>query len=120
VIPKQIKKLQRRARRLIVRQIAPNTMIVASRTNPVFQYVVTVHREASGAIQARCTCDWARHGGIACTHVLAALTHLAERRQRDISFWLDHEAALRQHQRILRLGDDSSPVFITTRQKSSA
>jgi uncharacterized Zn finger protein len=98
-----------------VRRIAPNTFVVASRSNQTAQYIVTVRRLDDGSINARCTCDWARNGGIACTHVLAALSRIAEKKKRDISFWVDYENARRQHNRILRLADDRSTVYITSR-----
>ena len=60
------------------------------------QNVVTVNYEADGTIHARCTWPWALNGGVACTHVMAALEHLAEMRGRKLSFWSDREAAQRQ------------------------
>lgn len=118
--PKAIKDLQARSRKLRARVIAPDTLVVESYSNPQLNHVVTVEMDNEGTLHARCTCPWAQNGGFACSHVLAALRHLAETKDRRISFWLNREDAERQKQRVLRLapngsGDEDDSVWITTR-----
>src|SRR5690606_16465337 len=116
--PKEIKKLQRQARRLRVRPLTGDTLIVDSVSNTNAHHIVTVEKEISGSIRARCTCPWAQNGGYGCSHVMAALTYLAESKRRSISFWPTKEEAERQHNRILHLagshraGDNG--IWITT------
>ncbi|NDJ62899.1 MAG: SWIM zinc finger family protein [Chloroflexi bacterium] len=118
--PTQIKKLQTRSRQLRARVIAPNTLVVTSRSNPYSQHIVTVEMAGNETIRARCTCPWAQNGGYGCSHVLAALAQLAATKQRTISFWTDLADAQRQKHRILRLegrGQDGD-IFITSRPTS--
>lgn len=116
--PREIKKLQARSKGLRARLIAPNTVVVSSRSNPYAQHIVTLESRPGGAIKARCTCPWSQHGGHGCSHVMAALNYLAARRRRAISYWPTLSEAKRQKHRILRLegisgsGDD---IFITSR-----
>jgi uncharacterized Zn finger protein len=123
--PKEIKRLQFEARRLTVREIKPHLLLVESRTNPNAQHIVTVEMESDGSIRARCTCPWAHNGGYGCSHVLAALSHLAKNKNRSISFWLDKDDAERQKHRILRLagnqrGADDDGLWMTTRPMPEA
>jgi hypothetical protein len=122
--PKEIKRLQTQAKHMQVRQIASGTLIVESKSNPHAHHIVTVERDQEGSIRARCTCPWAQNGGYGCSHVLAALEYLAEKKQRTVSFWLDKKDAERQKQRILHLaGDhraDDSGIWITTRTLQQA
>lgn len=115
--PVDIKRLQRRSRRLIVRGIAQGTYLVASRSTPQAQYIVTVEYDPEGIIRARCTCLWAQHGGTACSHVLATLSHMAAGKHRALSFWLSEDEARKQRHRTLRLAGahEEGDVFITSR-----
>jgi predicted nucleic acid-binding Zn finger protein len=114
--PANIKKLQARARRLIVKRVTRDTFVVASRSRPSLQHVVTIAYERDGAIHARCTCPWAAHGGFGCAHVMAVLFTLAAGKRRRISFWGTREEAARQRQRVLRLaGSSQDALYITSR-----
>lgn len=115
--PKDIKRLQARSRRLRARVIAPNTLIVESYSNPHLYHIVTIERDNEGTLHARCTCPWAQNGGFGCSHVLAALAHLAHTKDRAVSFWLKKEDALRQKQRVLHLAGNHNGdgIWITTR-----
>lgn len=115
--PREIKKLQARSRNLRVKMVAPNTLIVTSRTNPYAHHIVSIENAPDGTIYARCTCPWAQNGGYGCSHVLGALNFLASRQKRQLSFWLDLREAQRQKHRILRLAGTSSDgdIYITTR-----
>ncbi len=115
--PTEIKKLQQRSRNLRVRRVAPNTLIVTSKSNPYAQHIVTVESDRGGTIHARCTCPWAQNGGYGCSHVMAALVYLADKQERAISFWADLNEAKKQRHRILRLagvGPDGD-IYITSR-----
>jgi uncharacterized Zn finger protein len=121
--PKKIKDLQARSKKLMVRIMDPlepddpYVMIVNSGTNPYLSRVVTIKFGRDGTISARCTCQWAQHGGMGCTHVIAALSKLAARKKRALSFWLTPEEAQRQKQHLLRLSDGRTEnIWITSRQ----
>ncbi len=115
--PVEIKKLQQRSRRLQVRLVAPNTLVVTSRSNPYAHHIVTIETQPDGAILARCTCPWAQNGGLGCSHVMASLNYLAARQKRVISFWDREEDANRQKHRVLRLAGSrpEDDLFITSR-----
>lgn len=113
--PTDIKRLQKRSRDMRVTRVAPNTLVVYSQSNPQLQHIVTVEWDKRVGIRARCTCPWAQHGGAACSHVLAALNHIAEQQHRVISFWLDPEDARRQKHRVLTLRAGDGDVYITSR-----
>lgn len=116
--PRNIKHLQVRARDLNATIVNRNTVIVESTTTPTASHVVTVEHDDEGTIHARCTCPWAINGGIACSHVLAALDALASRKGRALSFWTDKQSARRQKHRILFLSGgrrQSDGVWITSR-----
>ncbi|MDX1991004.1 MAG: SWIM zinc finger family protein [bacterium] len=115
--PKDIKRLQARSRKLHARVIAPNTLIVESHSKTALNHVVTIEMDGEGTLHARCTCPWAQNGGFGCSHVLAALSHLAASKDRAISFWLSKEDAERQRHRMLHLAGDGSSegIWITTR-----
>ncbi len=115
--PTEIKKLQQRSRHLRVRRVAPNTLVVTSRSNPHAHHIVTLETENGATIHARCTCPWAQNGGYGCSHVMAALIYLATKQQRAISFWAHLEEAKKQRHRILKLagvGPDGD-IYITSR-----
>lgn len=115
--PKNLKNLQDRGRELRAYILNPNLVIVESTSNPMASHVVTVEYQPDGTIHARCTCPWAINGGIACSHVIAALEHLAEVRGRKLSFWTKREDARRQKRRLFLLPDtdDQDGVWITSR-----
>ena len=118
--PTEIKKLQQRSHNLLVRRITPNTLVVTSRSNMNAHHVVSIETEAGGTIHARCTCPWAINGGVACSHVIAALEALAARRGRRLSFWTDVSEAQRQKKRIFylrgtKLRTENEGVWITSR-----
>jgi hypothetical protein len=119
--PVNIKELQAKSKGLNVRVFDPArsddpyTAIVTSKSNGALNQIVTIRFERDGQINARCTCTWAQFGGIACAHVLAALSRLASRKRRALSFWLSPEEAHRQKQRVLRLVGNEDNVWITSR-----
>ena len=121
--PSQLKVLQAKSKRLHAQMITSHheekafVMIVGSRSNAALNRVVTVRFQPDGTIYARCTCQWAEHGGIACSHVIAALNKLAEHKQRRLSYWLTSEEAHRQKKALFQLtGDQASDlVWITSR-----
>ena len=116
--PSQLKALQARSKRLRAQMIMPHhdgesfVVIVESRTNAALNRVVTVRFMPDGTIHARCTCQWAEHGGIACSHVIAALNKLAERKQRRLSYWLTREEAHRQKKALFQLAGERSAEFV--------
>ena len=122
--PSQLKSLQAKSRRLVVRVIRPETRddafvaIVSSQSSMALNRVVTIKFNRDGSINARCTCQWAEHGGIACCHVIAALSKLAARKHRKLSFWLTPEEALRQKQSVFQLrgGGFEDKIWITSRR----
>ncbi|MDX2160220.1 MAG: SWIM zinc finger family protein [bacterium] len=115
--PVEIKKLQARSRKLQVRLVAPNTLVVTSRSNPYAHHIVTIESEPGGVLRGRCTCPWAQNGGLGCSHMMAALNFLASRQKRVISFWEREEDAQRQRHRVLRLvgARREDDIFITSR-----
>lgn len=115
--PREIKRLQSRSRKLRVRLVAPNTLVVTSTSNPYAHHIVTISSSPDGIIQGRCTCPWAQNGGHGCSHVMASLNFLAARQQRVISFWGDKSDAERQKHRVLRLmgNQQDDDIFITSR-----
>jgi hypothetical protein len=122
--PKDIKKLQRQARLLEVRQLSQDLLLVASKSSPHAHHIVTIHRDQDGNLRARCSCPWAQNGGYGCSHVMAAVAHLAETQQRAVSFWPTKDEAERQRNRILHLAGDlreeDNGLWITTRPLRSA
>lgn len=116
MIPKNVKKLQSESRQLEVRPVTKNTLVVASDSNPSMQYIVSVRFGRHGEVYARCTCDWARHNGMGCTHVMAALEYLASLKDRTLSFWSEEDDAKRQKQRVFKLIDKrQNRIWITSR-----
>jgi uncharacterized Zn finger protein len=120
--PVNVKDLQHRARDLRVRVFDPArpdepfTAVVESSSNSAFNQIVTIRFGEDGEISARCTCTWAHYGGMGCTHVMAALLKLADRKKRALSFWSTAEEAQRQKQRVLRLRGSGGDLWITSRQ----
>lgn len=116
--PKNIKRLQVRARRLETHIIDSHTVVVESTTTTTASHVVTIHYDQDGTIHTRCTCPWAINGGIACSHVIAALDALAARRGRALSFWTNPDEARRQKRRLFYLvgpQNNNSGIWITSR-----
>jgi uncharacterized Zn finger protein len=120
--PRKIKDLQARSKELAVRVIDPvypgdpYIMVVNSGTRTTLNRIVSVKFERDGTINARCTCRWAQFGGAACTHVIASLQKLAERKKRKLSFWLTSEEAHRQKQSLFRLRNGGDDIWITSRR----
>lgn len=119
--PKNLKQLRSRGRGLRAQVLNKNLVVVSSRTNPQANHVVTVEYDSDGRIYARCTCPWAINGGIACSHVLAALDALAARRGRKLSFWNSLQDARRQKHRLFLLTDGmiEDGVWITSRKDAA-
>lgn len=114
--PTNIKKLQWQSRKLHTKQVDRHTFAVESISNPLAHHIVTVVFKPEG-VHARCTCPWALNHGVACTHVMAALEHLAALKGRKLSFWSTREEAQRQRQRVFYLwgnGRDEG-IWITSR-----
>jgi uncharacterized Zn finger protein len=112
MIPKNIKALQRESKGLRVQPIDPRTLVVSSASNPDHRYVVSVRFGREGEVRAACTCPWAAYNGIGCSHVMAALEHMAALKRRKLSFWGSQEEAARQKQRVFQL---HGGVWITSR-----
>jgi hypothetical protein len=117
MLPKNIKQLQSQSRELQARRVDRNTVVVESTSNPMANHVVTVRfDDDEHTISTRCTCPWAIHNGVACSHVMAALEYLASLKDRTLSFWLTEEAARRQKHRTFFLrGTNGEGVWITSR-----
>ncbi len=120
MIPKHIKQLQNRSRDLRAHVLNAHTVVVESTTSSTANHVVTVEYDDVGVIHARCTCPWAINGGVACSHVIAALEALAARRGRTLSFWSDYDQARKQKHRTFYLAarrnkQDKNGVWITSR-----
>jgi hypothetical protein len=116
--PKNIKQLQEQSRDLRAHMIGKHIVVVTSISNPVANHIVMVHFDADGTIHARCTCPWALNGGVACTHVMAALELLAHKKGRKLSFWREREEARRQKHRVFRIPDPRNRedgIWITSR-----
>jgi hypothetical protein len=117
--PKHIKKLQAQSKKLTATRISRNIFRVESASHPDEVQTVSLRVARAGRIVGECSCEWSQHQGVACSHVLAALEHLAERKGRTLSFWLNPEDAERQNRRTLFLAADRhSPedgVWITSR-----
>lgn len=118
--PKHIKILQEKARDMNATPLNKTTVVVESASNPAANHIVTVEYDSDGTIHARCTCPWAINGGVACSHVIAALEALAARRGRRLSFWTDISEAQRQKKRIFylrgtKLRAEEEGVWITSR-----
>lgn len=117
-IPTHLKQLQQKSRDLRARRVDRNTYVVESISNPNTSHVVTVTFSDDGRkVRARCTCPWAMHRGIACSHVLAALEYMASQKARTLSFWQSEEEARRQKHRLFYLLGQSPEhgIWITSR-----
>ncbi|MDQ7025532.1 MAG: SWIM zinc finger family protein [Anaerolineae bacterium] len=118
VVPTNIKDLQNKSRDLRARRVDNLTYVVESTTNPTAHHVVTVRfNREERQIEAQCTCAWAEHRGIACSHVLAALEYMASLKDRTLSFWIEEDAARRQKHRLFHLSGKNTKdgIWITSR-----
>ena len=119
--PTRIKALQAKSKRLIAYVLRqqqagdPHVVLVASSSNPAMSFIVAIKFDEDGTVHARCTCEWARHGGVACSHVIAALSKLASTKKRALSFWLTSEEAQRQKQTLFRLNAGNEDIWSTSR-----
>ncbi len=119
--PKELKHLQAKSKKLVVHMARPKhpegeyIVVVSSDSTETRSHIVTIRFDKQGIIKARCTCPWAQYGGMACTHVIAALSRLAAQKQRALSFWLDPEAARRQKHALFDLNAGGEHVWITSR-----
>lgn len=118
--PKNIKALQQESKQLRVLRLKKNVYAVASASDQERGYMVRVAFDRDGRIYAQCDCPWSQHHGVACSHVLAVLSHLAAKKRRRLSFWLTAEDAERQKQRRFYLTQTpksaAKGVWITSRQ----
>ena len=116
MIPRNIKDLQANSRHLRPRLVDADTVIVESASDPESNHTVTIQFKPDGIVHARCTCPWAEHHGVACSHVMAALEYLASLKNRTLSFWTDPEQAHRQKRRVFYLeGENRQGIWITSR-----
>jgi hypothetical protein len=94
----RVKTLQNASRGLEVveRDAQHGKYLVSSASQPGVFYAVDL---TPGALEGRCTCPWAQHGGTNCKHVMAALrSHYAGGQ---LSFWRTLQDARRQHRRLV-------------------
>lgn len=116
MMPKNLRELRERSKQLTTTILNAHTVIVSSDSNPVANHIVTLRYNNRTIINARCTCTWAQNGGVACSHVMAALEGLAEYKGRKLSFWHSQEEAERQKKRLFRIsGRKNENVWITSR-----
>lgn len=117
MLPKHIKQLQNRSRNLHARQVGRQTIMVDSTDAPGRHAVTIRYHPENGEITAYCTCNWANHNGVACSHVMAALAMIASKKGRALSYWLTEDEARRQRHKRFRLtrGGDTEGVWITSR-----
>jgi uncharacterized Zn finger protein len=119
--PTQLKSLQEKSKKLAVRLILPahsgEPYQALVQSSARLSHLVTIKFEPNGAIHAACTCPWGEHGGIACSHVMATLSRMAELKRSALSFWSTPEDARRQKKRTFRLvdGEQDDQIWITTR-----
>jgi hypothetical protein len=116
MMPKNLQELHKRSKQLIATVLNAHTVIVSSASSPTGNHVVTLQYGDDGIIHARCTCPWAQNGGVACSHVMAALERLAAFKGRKLSFWNSREEAVRQKKRLFRIGGyKDQGIWITSR-----
>lgn len=118
--PKNIKELQNQSKKLRVYRLQKQLYAVSSGSDQEQAYLVRVAFDKAGKIFANCTCPWSQHHGVACSHVIATLAHLAAKKRRRLSFWLTAEEAQRQKQRRFYLTQtkrsNAKGIWITSRQ----
>ncbi|MEM6284206.1 MAG: SWIM zinc finger family protein [Chloroflexota bacterium] len=116
--PGYIKKIQAKSRDLTVLPMGLDSLVVESRSDDTHNHMVKVQFSPDGEVRTACTCAWAKYHGVACSHTMAALEHLAARKGRSLSFWLSEDDARRQKQRIFYMVNERNPddgVWITSR-----
>lgn len=114
MLPKNIKNIQNRSRKLAVTQVNGEVFKVQSQTS-VVPHKVTLTVDKDGHIHSACTCEWSRNEGVACAHTLAALNFVANKKQKSLSFWLTEGEARRQNRRVFQLMNDESQIWVTSR-----
>ena len=116
--PKNLKELQSNSRKLYARKVDKHTYAIESHSDPFVNHRVTVTFDSEGNVYSQCTCTWAVKNGTACSHVFAALEHMAAEKGRKLSFWLTAEDARRQKHRTFYVTSPKNRrqgVWITTR-----
>lgn len=120
MLPKNLLKLQEKSRLHTATVHNGNAVTVASLGNARITFFVTLDYQDEQVIHPRCTCPWARHGGVACSHVMAALEKLAETQGRCVSFWLTREDAEKQHERVWQIGGKAEESLWMTSRATEA
>lgn len=118
MVPIHIKDLQHASRDLSARWVKPHTYIVESRSHPdTYHHVEVCFDTNARIVKATCTCRWSQFNGIACSHVLAVLEHMAATKNRSLSFWIDEDRARQQKHRLFQLvgHHTKTPIWITSR-----
>src|SRR5258708_33702846 len=93
--PTRIKALQAKSKRLTAYVLKqqhpgdPHVVLVASSSNPALSFIVAIKFEEDGRVHARCTCEWARHGGVACSHGVCGPPQITSTQERVCSFVLN-------------------------------
>ena len=129
--PKQLKKLQWHSKDLQAAYVKHYNMsggkqyevAVRSAKNPTESHITRVFFTPNGDIETGCDCEWAAHGGICCSHGMAAIRKLAELKGKDVSFWDSQAEAEKQHRKAFKVtayrteGEPEVAVWITLRKK---
>ena len=116
---RQAKKLQNKTKTHSVIPLDHDTFEVTSGSSGS-RYLVRLHDEHVGGGQ--CNCKWGqyrKHSDFyrsGCSHVQAVYRHLENLAGRETSTWANKEAAQRQHQPKVYIGDD---IWMTSRKNSS-
>ena len=105
------KKIQKRSRDHVVRQLRPNWFKVRDNASG------RVYDVNLGLNGGTCTCAWGQHRPerdhrSGCSHVIAAMNYRAVQQGRRVSVWTSEKAARRQHRPALKIGDG---LVITSR-----
>lgn len=106
---RKAKSLQEKSRGCVAERIGRSTFRVLSTSGNT--YVVNVNEDRD---YTSCTCDWAKYrpagSNCGCSHVVAAINHIASEQDKAASTWGTKEAAQRQHKHVWSLGDG---MFVT-------
>lgn len=101
---RKAKTLQEKSRGMQVERIGRSTFRVLSTSGKT--YIATVNETQDFT---SCTCDWAQYrpsgSNCGCSHVVAAINHIAGEQGKTASAWGSREDAERQHKHIWNLGD---------------
>lgn len=108
---KNVKSIQSKAKKNIVKQISASLYEVISSTSG------NVYKVRIQGDQGSCNCDWAKYRPSSdtrcgCSHVVAAYEFIAEQQGRTVSAWNTEGDAKRQHRPMFSIGDG---VVLTTR-----